>query len=123
MSFDPCNHALKIRESIWDSNSQHGISLVSVRVNSLTLFALLGACDVTPGCPSWLATLQALALVASARLGLRHLATFVSCVGLNGFELSRFLYIKFGKDFLKVDKCFYTLLHLSYVQPSFTFLP
>jgi hypothetical protein len=31
---------------------------VSVRVHSLTLFALLGACDVAPGCPSWPATLQ-----------------------------------------------------------------
>jgi hypothetical protein len=27
---------------------------------------------VTPGLPSWLATLQALALVTSPRLGLRH---------------------------------------------------
>jgi hypothetical protein len=31
---------------------------VSVRVHSLTLFALLRACDVTPGCSSWPATLQ-----------------------------------------------------------------
>jgi hypothetical protein len=123
MSFDPYNRALYIQESIWDSNSQHGISLVSVRVHSLTLFALSGTCDVTPGCPFWLTTLQALALVASARLGLRHLTTFVSSVGLDGFELSRFLYIKFGKAFLKVNKCFDTLFHLSYVQPSFTFLP
>jgi hypothetical protein len=41
-----------------------------------------------------------------------HLATFVSCVGLDGFELSRFMYIKFGKAFWKVDKCFDALPHL-----------
>jgi hypothetical protein len=29
-----------------------------VRVHSLTLFALPGACEVTPGSPSWPATLQ-----------------------------------------------------------------
>jgi hypothetical protein len=44
--------------SIWDSNSKHGSSLGSVRVHSLTLFALLGACEVTIGCPSWPATFQ-----------------------------------------------------------------
>ncbi len=41
--FDPCNHALKIRESFQDSNSQHGSSLVSVRVHSLTLFCTPGS--------------------------------------------------------------------------------
>ncbi len=49
MSFDPCNHALKIWESIQNSNSQHGSSLGSVRVHAFTLFALLGVCDGTPG--------------------------------------------------------------------------
>jgi hypothetical protein len=39
---------LKIRESFRDSNSQHGNSLGSVRVHSLTVFALPGACDVLP---------------------------------------------------------------------------
>jgi hypothetical protein len=38
MGFDPRNFALKVWESIWDSNSQHGNSLWSVRVHSLTLF-------------------------------------------------------------------------------------
>jgi hypothetical protein len=69
MGFDPCNVALKIWESIWDSDSQNG----SVRIHSFTLFALLGACDVTPGPPSWPATLQALALVTSPKLSLRQL--------------------------------------------------
>jgi hypothetical protein len=72
MGFDPCNHALKIWESIWESNSQHGSPLGSVKVHSFTLFALLGACDVILEsffCP---ATLQPLTLVVSPRLGLRH---------------------------------------------------
>jgi hypothetical protein len=72
MDCDPCNHALKIRESTWNSNSQHWSSLESVRVHSLTLFALSGACDVTPESSSWPATLQPLALVASPRIGLQH---------------------------------------------------
>jgi hypothetical protein len=49
--FDPCNCALKIWESFRDSNSQHGSSLGSVRVHSLTLFALPEACGVLPGLP------------------------------------------------------------------------
>jgi hypothetical protein len=73
MSFDPCNCTMKIRESIWDSNSEHGSSLGSVRVHSFTLFALPGACDVTPRSFSWPATLQPLTLVASPRLKLQHL--------------------------------------------------
>jgi hypothetical protein len=51
MGFDPCNCALKIWEFIWDSNSYNGSSLVSVRVYSLTLFALPRACEVIPGLP------------------------------------------------------------------------
>ncbi len=73
MGFNPCNCALKIQESIWDCNSYNGSSLRSVRVHSLTLFALPGACDVTLGSFSWPATLQPLALVASPKLRLRHL--------------------------------------------------
>jgi hypothetical protein len=58
MDFDPKNYAMKVWESIWDSNSQHGSSLGSVRVHSLTLFGLSGACEVIPGCPSWPVTFQ-----------------------------------------------------------------
>jgi hypothetical protein len=72
MGFDPCNCTLKIWKFIWDSNSQHESSLGSVRVRSLTLFALPGACEMLPESPSWPATLQPLALVASPRLGLRQ---------------------------------------------------
>jgi hypothetical protein len=42
-SFDPWNRALKIWESFRDSNSQHGSSLVSVKVHSLTLFCTPGS--------------------------------------------------------------------------------
>ncbi len=70
MGFDPWNHTLKIKKSIWDSNSEHGSLLVSVKVHSLTFFALRGACDVTARSSSWPATLQPLALVASPRLRL-----------------------------------------------------
>jgi hypothetical protein len=49
---------LKIWKSFWNSISQHGSSLGSVKVHALTLFALLGACEVTPGSPSWPTTLQ-----------------------------------------------------------------
>ncbi len=86
MSFNPCNRTMKIQESIWDSNSQHWSSLGSVRAHSLTLFALSGACDVTFGSPSWPATLQPLALIASPRLGLRQ---------CGGHETSFFLFFIF----------------------------
>jgi hypothetical protein len=72
MGFDPCDCTLKIWESFWDSNSQHGSSLGNVRVHSFTLFALLGTCEVTPGSPSWPATFQPLTLVTSPRLGLQQ---------------------------------------------------
>jgi hypothetical protein len=75
MGFDPCNRALKIRESIWDSNSYNGSSFGRVRVHSLTLFALPKACDVTPGSFSWPTTLQSFALVTSSRLGLQYKTT------------------------------------------------
>jgi hypothetical protein len=58
MGFNSYNCVLKIWESIWDSNSQHGSSLGSLRVHSLTLFALPRVCDVTPKSLSWPATLQ-----------------------------------------------------------------
>ncbi len=58
MVFDPYNCVLKIRESIWDSNSNNGSSLGTVRVHSITLFALPGTCDVIPEPLSWPPTLQ-----------------------------------------------------------------
>jgi hypothetical protein len=49
----------------WDSNSQSGSSLGSVKVHSLTFFHI-------PGLPSWLAPLPTFTLVTSPRLGLRQ---------------------------------------------------
>jgi hypothetical protein len=57
MGFGPCNRTMKIQESNWDSNSYNGGSLGSVRVHSLTFFALPRACDVTPESFSWPVTL------------------------------------------------------------------
>jgi len=54
------------------TNSQHGSSLGSVRVHSLTLFALMGACDMTPRSTYRPAHLQPPRLGRKLRLGLRH---------------------------------------------------
>jgi hypothetical protein len=43
MGFDPYNCVLKIRESNWDSNPQHGSSIGGVGVHSFTLFGILGS--------------------------------------------------------------------------------
>ncbi len=88
MGFEPYNRALKIRESIWESNFEHGSSLRSVRVHSLTLFALLGACDVTPRSFSWPATLKPLVLVTSPRLRLRQASPLVIIIGATMTNLS-----------------------------------
>jgi hypothetical protein len=69
--FDPWNRPLKILKSIGTPTSSFG----SVKVHSLTLFALLGAWDVTPELHSWPATLEPLALVTNPKLGSRHLAS------------------------------------------------
>jgi hypothetical protein len=78
ISFDPCNHSIKI----WESN---GTLTPKVRVPlgvwGFILshsFALPGAWNVILGLPFWLALLQALALVMSPRLGLRHIIPFIS---------------------------------------------
>jgi hypothetical protein len=79
MGFDPCNRALKIWESIWDSNSQHGSSFGSVRVPSLTLFALPGACDVTPGSPSLARNLATLRLGREPKVRVATLMKNILC--------------------------------------------
>ncbi len=68
MGFDPYNCFLKIWESIRTPTPKVGAHLKAFE--NLTL---PGAWDVTLGLPSWPAPLQALSLVASPRLGLRHL--------------------------------------------------
>jgi hypothetical protein len=72
MGFDSCNRFLKIREFIGIPTPNMGVPLGVWRFIPSHSFTLSGAWDVTPGLPSWPATLQALALVVSPRLGLRH---------------------------------------------------
>ncbi len=74
MGFNPCNRSLKIRESTETPTPKVGTHLGVwgfIPSHSLTL---LGAWDVTPKLPSWLAPLQALALVTNLRLELWQLA-------------------------------------------------
>ncbi len=72
MGFDLCNCFLKIRESIRTPIPKMRTHLgVWVFIPSHFL-TLPGAWDVIPRLPSWLALLQALALVASPRLKLQY---------------------------------------------------
>jgi len=57
LSFDPCNRLLKIRESTWTPSPKVGVVLGVWRFIPSHTFALPGACDMTPGFFSWLATL------------------------------------------------------------------
>ncbi len=67
--FWPLQSLFENLEIQWDSNSQNGSPLGSVRVHSFTLLQSLKAWNVTFGLHSQLAPLQALALIASPRLG------------------------------------------------------
>jgi hypothetical protein len=78
MGFDPYNRPLKIRESIGTSTLKMGIHLGVWSFIPSYSFALPGTWDVIPGFPFWPTILQALTLVASPRLGLRHEATMCS---------------------------------------------
>ncbi len=71
MGFDPCIRPLKIWESIGTPIPTMGVHLGVWMFIPSHSFALPGTWDVIPRLPSWRATLQALALVASPRLGLQ----------------------------------------------------
>jgi hypothetical protein len=73
MGFDPCNHSLKIRESIETPTPKVEIHLRVWRFIPSHSPTFPGTWDVTPRLLFWLAPLQAFALVASLRLGLWHL--------------------------------------------------
>jgi hypothetical protein len=104
-SFDPCNRTLKIRESFRDSNSQHGRSLVSVKVHSLTFFALPGACEVTPRSSSWPATLQPLTLVTSPRLRLQQKQFWPPIMCFHLYDHRQFSQIEEAFDMHKLLVC------------------
>jgi hypothetical protein len=72
MGFDPCNCSLKIQESIRAPTLKVGCHLGVWRFIPSHSPTLLGAWNVTFGLHSWPAPSQALALVVSPRLGLRH---------------------------------------------------
>jgi hypothetical protein len=76
MIFDPCNRPLKIRESTRTPTPKVRAHLGVwgfIPSHSLTL---LGAWNVTPRLHFWPAPLQALALIVSPKLRLRHLVWF-----------------------------------------------
>jgi hypothetical protein len=54
---------------------------------------------VTPGLPSWLATLQAFALVASPRLGLRHILFNMLEINVYSIINSKVFGVKIGVNF------------------------
>jgi hypothetical protein len=73
MAFDPCNRSLKIWESIETLTPKVGAHLGVWGFIPSHSPTLMGAWNVIPGLHSWPAPSQALALVASPRLGLWHL--------------------------------------------------
>jgi hypothetical protein len=70
MGFDPYNHSLKIRDSIGTPIPKMGVHMRVWRFIPSLSPTFPGARNVTPKLHSWLAPLQALALVASLRLRL-----------------------------------------------------
>jgi hypothetical protein len=73
MSFDPCNRPLKIWKSIRTPTSKVWAHFGRCGFIPSHFPTLLRAWNVTPKLHSWLAPLQALALVMSPRLGLQQL--------------------------------------------------
>ncbi len=74
MGFDPYNRFLKIRKSIGTPTFKMGIHSRVWRFIPSHSPTLLGAWDVIPEFPFWLAPLQTFALVTSPRLGLQQVA-------------------------------------------------
>jgi hypothetical protein len=72
LSFDPYNCLLKIWKSTRTPTPNVGVPVGLWRSIPSHSLALPRACGMTPGLPSWPATLQPFALVVSPRLGLRH---------------------------------------------------
>jgi hypothetical protein len=72
LGFNPWNLSLNIRESTETPTPKVGVPLGMWGSIPSQFFTLLGACSMIPRLPSWPATLQALALVASPRLMLQQ---------------------------------------------------
>jgi hypothetical protein len=72
MSFDPCNHSLKIWKSIGTPTPKVGAHLGMWGFIPSHSPTLMGAWNVTPGFHFWPTPSQALALVTSPKLRLRH---------------------------------------------------
>jgi hypothetical protein len=72
LDFDPCNRSLNIWEFIGTPIPKVGVPLGAWGFIPSHSLAFSGACGMTPGLPSWLATLQPFALVVNPRLGLCH---------------------------------------------------
>jgi hypothetical protein len=75
LGFDPYNHFMKIREFTETPIPKVSAPLGVWGVIPSHFATLSGTRDVIPGLPFWLAPLQALALVASSKLGLQHLVS------------------------------------------------
>jgi len=70
MGFDPCDHSLKIQESIGTLTPKVGVQLGVWRFIPSHSRTFPGAWNVTPRLHSWPAPSQALALVVSPKLRL-----------------------------------------------------
>ncbi len=85
MGFDLCNYSLNIQNSIRTLTPKVRAHLGVWGFIPSHSPTFLGAWNVTPGLPTWLAPSQTFALVVSARLGLGHLYTKIwiisTCVG------------------------------------------
>ncbi len=86
MGFDPCDRSLKIWKSIETPILKVGAHLRMWRFIPSHSRTLPRAWNVTPGLHSWLAPSQALALVASPKLKLRHMLNLFS-FNIRWFEL------------------------------------
>ncbi len=86
MGFNPCNHSLKIWESIRTPTPKVGAHLGVWRFIPSHSPTLPGAWNVIPRLHSWPTSSQALALVTSLRLGLWHIISLWSTHPTNTYK-------------------------------------
>jgi hypothetical protein len=73
IAFDPYNRSLKIQKFIKSPTSKMGVHLGMWRFIPSIFPTFLGAWDVIPELPFWLAPLQVVALVVNPKLGLQQM--------------------------------------------------